>query len=280
MVGEKDQFLARVGIDKADASQRPRQSLPCFGQRRLSDLIAAHAAAEDLRVGTKAREAQVVFGPRDKECSGAGDLRQSREVHVSAVEQVECAGFENERIQPQHVVGTCRTHFDLHRNRPAQVELRVQLDARFGRAELGPGKKLQGQVDGRRVQRVDRLVQLQSEILAGIKSSRPFDQSRGQILPQSPVALFVGFGQGHPRHRFAQTEMVKRGRSFGVQAFLDVAQTLAPGQLGKAHADQLLPATEVSRANVVACGQATERLPMDDVEDLCKNVAAGIHGSR
>jgi hypothetical protein len=41
-----------------------------------------------------------------------------------------------------------------------------------------------------------------------------------------------------------------------------------------------LPATEVSRANVVACGQATERLPMDDVEDLCKNVAAGIHGSR
>jgi hypothetical protein len=31
--------------------------------------------------------------------------------------------------------------------------LRVQLDARFGRAELGPRKKLQGQVDGRRTDR-------------------------------------------------------------------------------------------------------------------------------
>ena len=52
-------------------------------------------------------------------------------------------------------------------------------------------------------------------------------------MPQPPVALFVGFGQGHPHHRFAETEMVMRGRSIGVQAFLDVAQTLSPGQLRK-----------------------------------------------
>jgi hypothetical protein len=99
------------------------------------------------------QEAQVVFSPRDEERSGAGDLRQSCEVHIRAVEQVERTGFENERIQPQHVVGTRRAHFDLYGNRTTQVELRVQLDARFGRAELGPRKKLQGQVDGRRTDR-------------------------------------------------------------------------------------------------------------------------------
>jgi len=241
-------------------------------------LIAAHAAAEEFRVGAKAREAQVVFGPRDEERSGAGDLGQSREVHIRAVEQVERAGFENERIQPQHVVGTRRAHFDLHGNRTTQVELRVQLDTRFGRTKLGPRKKLQRQIDGRRVQRVDRLVQLQPEILAGIKSPRSFDQSRGQILPQPPVALFVGFGQGHSRHRFAQSEMVKRGRTFGVQAFLDVAQALSPRQLRKTHTGQLLPGTKVSRANLVALGQTRERLPVNAIENLCKNVAAGVHG--
>ncbi len=56
MIGEKDQLVARVGLDKANASQRPRERLARFGQRRVSDLIAAHAAAEDLRVGAKARD--------------------------------------------------------------------------------------------------------------------------------------------------------------------------------------------------------------------------------
>jgi hypothetical protein len=68
--------------------------------------------------------------------------------------------------------------------------------------------------------------------------------------------------------------MVKRGRSFGVQAFLDVAQTLSPGQLRKAHADQLLPTTEVSRANIVVLGQAIQRLTMNQIQDLGDDVAA------
>jgi hypothetical protein len=72
--------------------------------------------------------------------------------------------------------------------------------------------------------------------------------------------------------------MIKRGRAIGVQAFLDVARTLAPRQLRKAHADQLLPAAEVTRADVVALGQARERLPVNAIENMSKDVAAGVHG--
>ena len=143
MIAEKDQLLARVGIDKADAAQRPRKSLARFGLGRLSDLTAAHTAAGDFRVGSKAQETQVVFGPRDKEHSGPGDPRQSREIHGNAVEQIKRAGFENERGPPQHVVGTCGAYFDVHRRWTAQIELRVQFDSGFGQAELGPRKKLQ-----------------------------------------------------------------------------------------------------------------------------------------
>jgi hypothetical protein len=71
---------------------------------------------------------------------------------------------------------------------------------------------------------------------------------------------------------------MKRGRTFGVQAFLGVAQTPSPGQLRKAHADQVLPATEVSRANVVALGYAIQRLTINQIQDLGDDVSAGLHG--
>ena len=156
-----------------------RRSSQEKASRALSNVgcptIAAHTAAEDFRVGSKARETQVVFGPRDEEGANSGYPRQSREIHVSAVEQVKRPGFENQCTLPQHVVGTRGADFDGQGNRTAQIELCVQLNARFGRTELGPRKKLQRQVDGRRVQRVDRLVQIQPEVLAGIESPRPVD---------------------------------------------------------------------------------------------------------
>ena len=107
-------------------------------------------------------------------------------------------------------------------SRPTQVELRVPFDAGFGRAELGPRKKRQGQIDGCRtdqremagpqdspagrgaagpIECTDRLVQSQPEVLAGMKSPRRFDRSRRQILPQpggcngrrNPSAVRPGF---------------------------------------------------------------------------------------
>jgi hypothetical protein len=48
------------------------------------------------------------------------------------------------------------------RNRPPQVDLRVDFHASLGPAEIGPGKEGQGEVDRHRVQSVDRVVQVQS----------------------------------------------------------------------------------------------------------------------
>jgi hypothetical protein len=298
VIGDKDRLLPSVGVGRTDAAQWPRKSLARFRQFCLSNLIAAHTAAENFQVGNNARETQVVFGMRDEKRSNLGDPRQPLEIHVSEVEQIKRTGFQNQCVQPQHDGGTCGAHFDVHGNRIAQIELCVQLDTLFGRTELGPREKLQGQIDGRQtdrrviaypqfsplgrggiaeaIQGVDRLFQIQPEVLAGIESPRAFDQSRSQILPQSPVAVFIGFGQRHPRHWFAQPEMVKRGRTFGVQAFLDVAPTLTPGQLRKSHADQLLLATEVPRTNVVALGQPVEGLAVNQSQDLgsnCLNMA-------
>ena len=74
------------------------------------------------------------------------------------------------------------------------------------------------------------------------------------------------------------TIQINRCRTYGVHAFLDTSQTLSPDQLRKAHADQVLSATEVSRANVVALGQAIQRLTMTQIQDLGDELAAGVHG--
>ena len=76
------------------------------------------------------------------------------------------------------------------------------------------------------------------------------------------------------------TIQIKRGRSFGVQAFLDVAQTHSPGQLRKAHADQLLPTTEVTCANVVALDQSVEGLAVNQIQDLGEDIATRVHSHR
>ncbi len=56
-------------------------------------------------------------------------------------------------------------------------------------------------------------------------------------------------------------------------------KTLAAEQLGKSHADQLLPATKVLRANLLTRGQTRERLAVDPIEDLLANVVSGVYGA-
>ena len=49
------------------------------------------------------------------------------------------------------------------RNRAAQIEKCVQLDGGFVLAEMRPGEEGQAQIDGRGIQSVHRLVQLDAE---------------------------------------------------------------------------------------------------------------------
>ena len=62
----------------------------------------------------------------------------------------------------------------------AQVQQRVHLDRRpllspgagFGRAEMRPRKDRQTKIDGRRVERIDRVGEVETQILVDIQSPR------------------------------------------------------------------------------------------------------------
>lgn len=95
---------------------------------------------------------------------------------------------------------------------PPQIDLRMHLDPGFRLAEIGPWEKRQRQIDGGRVERVDRVLDVEADFLPGVKRSRFGHEALGQILPEPPVALLVGIGQRGFGNRFAKTQMVTRMR--------------------------------------------------------------------
>ena len=78
-------------------------------------------------------------------------------------------------------------------NRPAQIDLCVYFDARFGAAEVGPQKERERKISSCGVQVIDGIFQLQPEVLSGIKDSGFAHEVLRQVLPQASVPLFVGF---------------------------------------------------------------------------------------
>ena len=109
-------------------------------------------------------------------------------------------------------------------------------------AEMRPRKHRQAQIDGRRVQRVDGVRQIQPEVLAGIQLSCAWAISRcAKVGVDAPVARLVGIGQRRAPNRLAKAHVIELGR-LRRQTGLDVAQALAVGQLGEGHHPELLRA--------------------------------------
>ena len=172
-----------------------------------------------------------------------------------------------------------RGDIDDSRNGTAKIELRMHLDSGLGGTEVGPTKQGQRQIDRGGVQCVDRVLQLEAQVLADIQPPRLGYQPHGKVAPESPVSSFVGLGQRRACDGLGEPQMVER-LGLRVEAGLDISKTVPPSQLGKDHADELLSAPEMTDAilAVVAKGQAVERLSMHQIENLGENVAAGIHG--
>ena len=73
-------------------------------------------------------------------------------------------------------------HVDEARDVAAQVQQRVHLDRRFGGAEMGPRKDRQTKIDGRRVECIDRVGEIETQILIDLQSSRLDDRAKS-VLP-------------------------------------------------------------------------------------------------
>ena len=183
-------------------------------------------------------------------------------------------------IQHVDLVGLAVRDMNESRDIAAQVQQGMQLDRCLGGTKRRPWKQRQAQVDGRGIQCVDRVVQVDAEAVVAIQLARTPDKQRRQVCPDAPVASLVGIGQRRTPDRRAKAHAVQL-RLVGQQTGFDVAQTLAVSQLCEGHGAELLGATQTAHAGIAAITRHDARKagPRHELHELREQRLAQVHSS-
>ncbi len=193
----------------------------------------------------------VAFGAGHKEGAGLMHLEQACKIYVAFVHDVERAWLQDQDIQYIHLVHLAIAEVDEGRNRASEVQQGVQLDGCLGFAKRRPVEQAQTQIDGVGIQCVDRVHEIESQVLVQLKLASAPDQYCGQVGPDSPVARLVGIGQGRAVNAVEIFHGVLLAQ-VGPKRHFDVAQVLSPSQLSKSHDAKLLRASQAPHSRVAA----------------------------
>src|SRR6266581_3870382 len=230
VVGEKDQSLAGLGILEPDTSQRRGEALVRVEAGERDGLVAAETGASVDRMRVSALGLEVSLSPDDEEAAGLMKATEPIEVDVSAIHDVDGTGLGHQLIEDIDVVQLAGADEDEGWDIAPQIQERVQLDRRFGRAERRPGKDRETQIDRGGIERVDGVLEIEPERLVGVKSPGGADQALREIAVDAPIPRRVGIGQRVARNGAAKSQVIELG-ALHTQTRFDVAQALAIGQL-------------------------------------------------
>jgi hypothetical protein len=161
----------------------------------------------------------------------------------------------------------------------AQVQQGVELHRPVAFAERGPGEQRQAQIDDGGVQGVDGLRQFDPESFRGVQGTGCRDQPLSEVGVDLPVAHLVGMGERVAGDRAAEPHVVELGLG-DPQAGLNIPQALPEGQLGKGHAEELVPAREALDlvVSLVAVDALAELVRGNEVHQLGEDRFASVHG--
>ena len=237
---------AVFGIVELDASQVLRIILESLRGGQYDGLIAAQSRGRIHGARVDATKEQIGFATNDEERLRLMQGEPAGEVGEAAIHDVKAASFWNHDIEHIDLVHLAVGDVDESWNVAAQVEQRMHLDRSFGLAEMGPREDAQAQVDGGCVERVDGLLQLYGEAVLGIEFARQFDLAERKIPIDTPVAGFVGIGEGTLGDVATNAQVVELGLMCA-QAGFDIAQALAVSQLRESQAKKLIEVRECKR---------------------------------
>jgi hypothetical protein len=142
------------------------------------------------------------------------------------------------------------------------------------------GKHRQAQIDSSRIQRVDRLLQIDTKGFVDIERPRDADEALREIGVDAPVAHRIRIGERIACDRRANPEVVQL-RVLGAQIRLDVAQALPKSQLRERHAQKLIQTGERLDLAFPAIPRhtSTKRRQRKVLHQLRKNQFAVVHQS-
>ena len=207
---------------------------------------------------------------------GSADVRSS--ACPAAVHHIERPWLQDQDVQHIDLVHLAVADVDERGNRAPEVQQGMQLDGCLGFAKRRPVEQTQAQIDGGGVQCVNRILEIESQVLVRIKLASAPDQNCSQVGPDSPVARLVGIGQGGAVNAVAKSHGLQLAR-VGSKRHFDVAQALSPSQLGKSHDAKLLRASQAPHARIAAIAghDARKACPWNELHDLSKQGLADIH---
>lgn len=205
------------------------------------DLVDSYPCRFIYRLGVQALESEVALHPGHEERLRLMNPVKAGKVYIRSIHDVDGAGLDEEFVENIDVVNVAMGNADHHRDIAPQVQQRRELHGGLALAELRPREDRQTEVDDCRIEGVDRPVEFQSELVAGVQFSGGFDQHLGEVGVDASVAGFVGVGQGVSGDFAPDSHVVELGLGCP-QARFDVSETLLVGHLRKGHAEELVPA--------------------------------------
>ena len=278
VVGQEDQSLLSFGIFEADTAQVFGVVLGDIVSAQCNGLIADDAACPVHFGRVNAPGVHVAFGVGYNQGTGLMHLKQASKVDVATVHHVELTRLQDQDVQHIDLVHLAVADVNEGGNRAPEVQQCVQLDDCLGFPKRRPLEQAQAQIDGGGVQRVDRVLEIESQVLVQIKLASAANQNCSQVGPDAPVARLVGIGQGGSVNAVAKSHGVQLAR-VGSKSHFDVSQALAPSQLCKSHDAKLLRAAQAPHARVAAIARhdARKACPWNELHDLCEQGLADIH---
>ena len=279
VVGQEDQPLTAYRIDIADTTQTLRVvEFPLPGAQP-DRLVAAQSRALVHRTGLQDVESRVGLGSNHEVSLGVVDAEQTGEVEVTPVDHIDAPRFEGDLVEEVHVVNRSIGNAHKHRDWAAQVELCVQFDGCFGSPEVCPREHRQTQIDGRGIDRINHLVEIQTFGIVGIEPPGPglANKDFSERFVNAPVPMFVGVGQVSPGDVPANPHGVEMGATS--ETGFDVPQALPKSNLRKSHCEKLISGGHASAASLhrVKPNTTIELLSVNEVGDLRKYQTSGIH---
>lgn len=279
VVGQEDQGLARLGVPKANPSQRVRVVAVGVEIDQHDCLIQAQAGGFIHWAGISTSAAKSFLGSGDEESTAVVQAIQSVKVQIAAIENVERSGLIYQLVEEVDIMDATGRNDNDSGIVSAQCEQGMQFDGRGVPMELGPGEQGQTQVDGSGVQRISSgLLEFGPEGFISIKGVSLSDQDLGEISEDSPVALLVGVSERAAGCWFANAAVIQLG-SERTQTSFDIAQAFAECQLGKCHHEELFVGWQSADAEVGAIPLNTlvKFVFRQTVEQLGKDGATFVH---
>jgi len=164
------------------------------------------------------------------------------------------------------------------RDTAMEIHQGMQLDGAFAFAKMGPREKREAEIDCGRVEDIGGLIQEHTELVFGIELSCSLDQHLSKIGVDSPISVFVGFGQGASSDFAPNPCMVEFGLQ-GAQARFDLAKTFSVSQLREGHAEKLIEAGKPSDSVIALVSSYTlvELVFGQKLYELRKDHSSTVH---